>query len=287
MIFRTIFHTTMKQFSRHIHINKEIIKGDVPGQIIIAHGMLGSLSNWSSLSRRIAKETGKTVITFDARNHGMSEHNPSMSYQDMSQDMKDLITEEKATLIGHSMGGRTCMYLALKWPELVEKLVVVDVSPVNVTFDVTDSTEWNMAHFFYAMKAVQFPQNTTISQARKAADAQLAKRISNPGLRSWLLMNVYQNQDGTIGWRVNLDIVLEAFEKFIRTFPNDEFSEEQKYKGPTSFIGGELSEYIPVTDHLDILEKFPNAKFEYIEGAGHWVHSQKPNEFLKVLLKFL
>lgn len=277
----------MKQFSRHIHINKEIIKGDVPGQIIIAHGMLGSLSNWSSLSRRIAKETGKTVITFDARNHGMSEHNPSMSYQDMSQDMKDLITEEKATLIGHSMGGRTCMYLALKWPELVEKLVVVDVSPVNVTFDVTDSTEWNMAHFFYAMKAVQFPQNTTISQARKAADAQLAKRISNPGLRSWLLMNVYQNQDGTIGWRVNLDIVLEAFEKFIRTFPNDEFSEEQKYKGPTSFIGGELSEYIPVTDHPDILEKFPNAKFEYIEGAGHWVHSQKPNEFLKVLLKFL
>lgn len=287
MIFRTIFHTTMKQFSRHIHINKEIIKGDVPGQIIIAHGMLGSLSNWSSLSRRIAKETGKTVITFDARNHGMSEHNPSMSYQDMSQDMKNLITEEKATLIGHSMGGRTCMYLALKWPELVEKLVVVDVSPVNVTFDVTDATEWNMAHFFYAMKAVQFPQNTTISQARKAADAQLAKRISNPGLRSWLLMNVYQNQDGTIGWRVNLDIVLEAFEKFIRTFPNDEFSEEQKYKGPTSFIGGELSEYIPVTDHPDILEKFPNAKFEYIEGAGHWVHSQKPNEFLKVLLKFL
>jgi len=287
MIFRTIFHTTMKQFSRHIHINKEIIKGDVPGQIIIAHGMLGSLSNWSSLSRRIAKETGKTVITFDARNHGMSEHNPSMSYQDMSQDMKNLITEEKATLIGHSMGGRTCMYLALKWPELVEKLVVVDVSPVNVTFDVTDATEWNMAHFFYAMKAVQFPQNTTISQARKAADAQLAKRISNPGLRSWLLMNVYQNQDGTIGWRVNLDIVLEAFEKFIRTFPNDEFSEEQKYIGPTSFIGGELSEYIPVTDHPDILEKFPNAKFEYIEGAGHWVHSQKPNEFLKVLLKFL
>ena len=106
----------------------------------------------------------------------------------------------------------------------MEKLVVVDVSPVNVTFDVTDATEWNMAHFFYAMKAVQFPQNTTISQARKAADAQLAKRISNPGLRSWLLMNVYQNQDGTIGWRVNLDIVLEAFEKFIRTFPNDEIN---------------------------------------------------------------
>ena len=73
---------------------------------------------------------------------------------------------------------------------------MVDVSPVNVNFDVTDATEWNMSHFFYAMKAVEFPQNSSISQARKVADAQLAKRISDPNLRAWLLMNVYQNDQG-------------------------------------------------------------------------------------------
>merc|ERR1712001_782303 len=174
MIFRSISHVS-KRFSRQIHINKEVVKGSKSGQIVIAHGMLGSLGNWSSLSRRIAQETGKTVITFDARNHGLSDHHESMSYQHMSEDMKNIITEDKVTLIGHSMGGTTCMYLALKYPEIVEKLVVVDVSPVNVNFDVTDATEWNMSHFFYAMMAVEFPQNTTISQARKSADSQLAK----------------------------------------------------------------------------------------------------------------
>lgn len=103
---------------RQIHINKEIIKGKTKDEIIIAHGMLGSLANWSSLSKRIANETGKTIITFDARNHGLSEHTKEMSYPEMAEDMKSLITGSKATLIGHSMGGRTAMYLALKWPEL-------------------------------------------------------------------------------------------------------------------------------------------------------------------------
>lgn len=168
----------------------------------------------------------------------------------------------------------------------VEQLVVVDVSPVNQKWDVTDSTEWNMAHFFYAMKAVEFPSNTTMFQARKSADAQLAKRISDPSLRAWLLMNVHEFKPGQFAWRVNLDVILEAFQTHIRTFPN-ELLEENTYAGPTIFIGGEKSEYIPVTDHPDILEKFPNAQFEYISGAGHWVHSQKPNEFLEVLLKFL
>jgi len=288
MILRQ-FPKTLKLLSRSIHIHKDIIKGEKPGLIIIAHGMLGSSGNWSSLSRRIVKETGQTVVIFDARNHGMSQHTQSMSYPQMAEDMKSLVEnpDEKATLIGHSMGGRTAMYLALTNPSLVEKLVVVDVSPENVEFDVTDATQWNMSHFFYAMKSVEFPQNTTIFKARKSADAQLAKRISDPGLRAWLLMNVHENSDGIICWRVNLDVILEAFQTHIRHFPNEEFSENVQYKGPTIFIGGANSDYIPVSDHPDILEKFPMATFEYIEGAGHWVHSQKPNEFLEVLLKFL
>lgn len=288
MILSRRFSNVWKTFQRSIHIHKEVLKGDQPGQIVIAHGMLGSSSNWSSLSRRIHKETGKTIVFYDARNHGQSEHTETMNYPQMAEDMKSLIEDEKATLVGHSMGGRTAMYLALKHPELVEKLVIVDVSPVNIEFDVTDATEWNMSHFFYAMKAVEFPQGVTVFQARKAADAQLAKRISDPGLRSWLLMNVYQNEtNGAIGWRVNLDTILKAFQSHIRHFPNEDFGVESNYSGPTIFIGGANSEYIPVSDHADILEKFPKATFEYIDGAGHWVHSQKPNEFLAVLLKFL
>ena len=91
---------------------------------------------------------------------------------------------------------------------------------------------------------------------------------------------------GQIKWRVNLDTILKAFQSHIRTFPNEDL-EDKVYEGPTKFIGGANSEYIPVSDHPEIIEKFPQANFEYIEGAGHWVHSQKPNEFLQVLLKFL
>ena len=119
MILRQ-FPKTLKLLSRSIHIHKDIIKGEKPGLIIIAHGMLGSSGNWSSLSRRIVKETGQTVVIFDARNHGMSQHTQSMSYPQMAEDMKSLVEnpDEKATLIGHSMGGRTAMYLALTNPSL-------------------------------------------------------------------------------------------------------------------------------------------------------------------------
>ena len=210
MLFTRNTRHILTIFSRNIHIHKEVIPGS-NGQIVIAHGMLGSSGNWSSLSRRIAKETNQTVITFDARNHGLSEHTKTMSYPEMAEDLKTLLNEQKSTLVGHSMGGRTMMYFALKYSGLVEKLAIVDVSPVNIDFDATSSTEWNMSHFFYAMKDVEFPQNLTIFQARKAADAQLAKRIQDSSLRAWLLMNVYQDSDGIIKWRVNLDTILEAF----------------------------------------------------------------------------
>ena len=98
MILKQISHIS-KTFSRSLHIHKEVIKGTKPGQIIIAHGMLGSSGNWSSLSRRIAKETGKSVIIFDARNHGMSQHSDSMSYPEMAEDMKSLITENQGMLL--------------------------------------------------------------------------------------------------------------------------------------------------------------------------------------------
>jgi len=130
LILRTIRNFPC-QLSRSIHIHKEVIGGQ-NGQIIIAHGMLGSSGNWSSLSRRIAQETGQTVVTYDARNHGLSDHTETMSYPEMAEDLKSLVTESKAVLVGHSMGGRTMMYFALKYPHLVDKLAIVDVSPVNI-----------------------------------------------------------------------------------------------------------------------------------------------------------
>ena len=119
MILRQITKVLQIHSTRSIHIHSETIRGEKPGAIVIAHGMLGSSGNWSSLSRRIVKETGKSVVIFDARNHGLSDHSEKMSYPQMADDMRSLIqTGDKATLIGHSMGGRTAMYLALKNPSL-------------------------------------------------------------------------------------------------------------------------------------------------------------------------
>ena len=136
-----------------------------PKTVIIAHGMLGSASNWSSIAKHLHRKTGLNIIIFDARNHGRSEHTQSMTYQEMAEDTMSIIQEDEkrsVVLVGHSMGGRTCMYTALSRPDLVEALVVVDVSPVNQRFNLEDGSEWNMDHFFYAMKAVKFLQPSDI-----------------------------------------------------------------------------------------------------------------------------
>ena len=137
--------------------------------IIIAHGMLGSASNWSSMAKSLNRKTGRAITTYDARNHGKSGHTDTMSYKNMSEDLVNLIQKspvnesKSAILVGHSMGGRTCMYTALAFPQLVKALVVVDVSPINQKFNLEDGSDWNMDHFFHAMKAVKFLQKSDVS----------------------------------------------------------------------------------------------------------------------------
>jgi len=275
--------------------------------IFIAHGMMGSGANFASTAKQLHKKTGRKIVTYDARNHGTSFHCDTMSYPEMSSDLIQLIREHDHSrgsdsrgggviLMGHSMGGRTVMYTALTHPNIVKKLVVVDVSPCNVDFSTMDATSWNMSHFFHAMRSVKFLQPSdsaaatdskgqkwSISRARQDADRQLSHRIHDAGIRQWLLMNMVQHP-GTkeVGWRHNLDAIQTAFESDIRTFPAME--PDNIYDGPTLFVGGSESEYIPVSDHPEILERFPHASFQYIEGAGHWVHAQKPAEFLDIVL---
>jgi len=256
--------------------------------LVICHGMLGSRNNWTSMAKQIHKKTGRRVLTVDARNHGDSPHTKSMSYLEMAVDISKLIQELKlgpVNLMGHSMGGRTLMMLSRLPSEIeIERLVLVDISPLNQRFDTTSSNEWNMEHYFHCLKAVTFDQNTTISQARKAADAQLAVRIPDAGLRAWLLMNLRQDpKTREIGWKINVDGIHQAFTKEIAqiTFP-DYCS--PSYDGPCLFVGGADSDYIPVSDHDEIKETFTTAEFVYIQGAGHWVHSQQPAAFLNTVL---
>eukprot|EP00088_Acartia_fossae_P002265 TRINITY_DN10903_c0_g1_i4.p1 TRINITY_DN10903_c0_g1~~TRINITY_DN10903_c0_g1_i4.p1 ORF type:complete len:320 (+),score=34.23 TRINITY_DN10903_c0_g1_i4:32-991(+) len=260
--------------------------------LVVCHGMLGSRHNWTSVAKQINKLTGRRVITVDARNHGDSPHTDFMSYSTMAADVVKLIKDMNigpVSLMGHSMGGRTIMMLsALYSKEIsIDRMIVVDISPLNQDFDVTSSNEWNMEHYFHCLKSVTFDHSKSLFQARKQADQQLAVRISDPMLRAWLLMNLRQNpENNQIEWRINLDGIHQAFKTEIARMkiPDDKIP---AYSGPCLFVGGSESDYIPVADHEEIKEIFPSAQFKYVEGAGHWVHSQKPAQFLDTIIPFL
>ncbi|XP_071447964.1 sn-1-specific diacylglycerol lipase ABHD11-like isoform X1 [Hetaerina americana] len=251
--------------------------------IIIMHGLLGSRNNWVSLSKALHNLTLRKIITVDARNHGDSPHNSEMSYHHLAEDVRALMENlniPKASLIGHSMGGRAMMLAALKYPTLVENLVVVDISPVG------NSPSLNvMKSYFEAMKNIKLEHNIPLSAARKAVDEQLRSTIKEQMLRLFLATNLVED-NGSFRWRVNLEAISENFFSNIAIFPISA-PPSISYKGPTLFVCGEKSDYVRAEDHSQIKEYFPNAVFKYIPDAGHWVHADKPHEFLDIVFQFI
>nr|KAF6354172.1 abhydrolase domain containing 11 [Myotis myotis] len=176
------------------------------------------------------------VLTVDARNHGDSPHSPDMSYEAMSQDLQDLLPQlglVPCVLIGHSMGGKTAMLLALQRPELVERLIAVDISPVNTT------SSSDFPAYMAAMKTIDIPEKVSRSSARKLADKQLSPLIQDMAVRQFLLTNLVE-VDGRFVWRVNLDALAQHVDEILAFPPRQE-----SYPGPTLFLLGGNSEFVP------------------------------------------
>ncbi|XP_014358807.2 protein ABHD11 [Papilio machaon] len=251
--------------------------------LIILHGLLGSKNNWNSMSKAIHRTTGRKVISIDARNHGDSRHSSQHTYIHMAHDVMKLLKKldlSKVSVLGHSMGGRTAMVLSLLCSDLVSSLVVVDISPVK-----TSPQIYSMVSLFDAMSGVSIRSGIAMSKARKLADEQLKAIIPDINLRNFLITNLVQTNTGSYSWRVNLPALKDNFQSHISCFPNN--LKGLQYCGPSLFIGGSLSDYIGKYDLPEIQEYFPLAELTFIEGAGHWVHSQKPEKFLEVVCKFL
>ncbi|OAD62969.1 Abhydrolase domain-containing protein 11 [Eufriesea mexicana] len=250
--------------------------------IIIMHGLFGSKTNWNILSKSIHQQTDRKVITIDARNHGDSPHSADMTYKHMAQDVVKLMNDlgfEKSTLIGHSMGGSAMMYVALNNPKLIEKLIVVDMSPVR-----TSPNLMEMEKIFKAMRSIKLNGIMTLTKARAMVKDQLANVVEPLPLRQFLAMNLVEADVGKYKWRVNLPVLEQNFATQIAVFPN---IDSKIYDGPTLFIGGSESDYIKSDDHDKIKKLFPSANFIYINGANHWVHADKPTEFLKIVVDFI
>jgi esterase len=237
--------------------------------LIILHGFFASSRNWRKIAEKLS--SAFHVYVLDMRNHGLSPHHPVMDYPAMVGDVLGFMDSHAlatAHIIGHSMGGKVAMWLALNHPERMNKLVVVDIAPKSYT------------HSFD--KTIQALINLPLAeiQQRKQVEAILANDIPELDYRQFLLQNLVL-KDGRYAWRVNLDV-------FMATAPNIvAFKETQNlsaYQGETLFIAGESSTYVTLQDTLRL---FPKAKFTKIAKAGHWVHAQQPEVFTEVVENFL
>ncbi|XP_022357558.1 protein ABHD11 isoform X6 [Enhydra lutris kenyoni] len=201
-----------------------------------------------------------------------------MSYEAMSQDLQDLLPQlglVPCVLIGHSMGGKTAMLLALQRPELVERLIAVDISPVETT------PSSNFPSYMAAMRAVDIPDGVPRSSARKLADEQLSTVIQDLAERQFLLTNLVE-ADGRFMWRVNLEALAQHLDK-IMAFP----PQQESYPGPTLFLLGGNSKYVRPSHHAEIRRLFPRAHMQTVPHAGHWVHADCPQDFVAAIRGFL
>jgi esterase len=246
------------------------------------HGLYGVSDNWLTIASQL--ESKFRIILADQRNHGKSPHSDEHTYKGMSEDLYKLIvekTDEKVILLGHSMGGKTVMRLALEHPEIVDHLVVVDIAPKDYgnfsNYAETTSRHDKILEALLALK----PETMS---SRSQMDAVLKKSFPGKALRQFLLKNIKRNAEGKYYWQLNLDALLNNMPEIM-----DGFSDLRGMQSnvPTLFIRGEKSPYIKDEDTLVITRMFPGSQIVTIPDAGHWVHAEQPELFLKTVLYFL
>ena len=244
--------------------------GDAP--LVIAHGLLGAGRNWGALAKRLAKR--RKVIVADLRGHGDSPWSDDVSYPAMAGDLAETIGAEaggRADVLGHSMGGKVAMTLALAQPSRLRKLIVADVAPVVYDHSHADTLA--------AMAALDLSRITR----RADADRALRDSIPNAALRAFVAQNL-AIEDGAARWRPDIAALaagMAGLVGFPAHFAHDSFA------GPALFLRGGASDYVTPAMHGAIRARFPAARIETLEGAGHWLHAEQPEAFLAAVEAFL
>ena len=233
-------------------------------QVLIVHGLFGSARNWGAIAKRLSVD--RQVIAVDMRNHGDSAWQDTNTYFDMAQDLATLM-HGPIDIVGHSMGGKAAMVLALQSPEKVRRLVVADIAPV--------AYEHTQMPMIDAMRSVDL----SVVETRKDADAQLARVVEETGVRAFLLQSLDVKARR---WRLNLDALADDMDAIIG-FPNLKGVSD----APTLFLSGGDSDYVQDTHRSGIRAKFPKARFARIPGVGHWLHAEKPRAFEDTVRLFL
>ena len=253
-----------------MNLNYKSIGSGYP--LIILHGLLGSLDNWQTIAKQFGEHF--QVFIIDQRDHGRSPHTPEFSYALLVEDVLEFMQQqgiERAHFIGHSMGGKVAMHLALEHPDRVAKLIVVDVAPVEY--------EDRHSDVFKALFAVDL---RTLG-SRQQAEGTLRSILGNDeNTVQFLMKGLYRDDDNKFQWRFDVQALYDAYDEISSGITSD-----KPFEGDTLFIKGEKSEYINASNFSEIIDLFPNNQLVEIAGAGHWVHAENPVQFTDAVLKFL
>jgi esterase len=245
--------------------------------LVILHGLFGTLDNWQTIARQLAEDF--TVYIVDLPNHGRSPHTKGeFDYSEMSDALAEFLTKNwihETRLIGHSMGGKLAMQLALNQPDLIKKLAIIDIAPKKYS--------GGHGNIFKALFALDLKTLTD----RKEAEQFLTEHLPEEGAGTiqFLLKNLSrraENEGGGFEWKMNLNLLFANYPRIL-----DELEGNTPCRKPTLFIRGGNSNYIKDSDFDLISKLFPNSAIQTIEGAGHWVHAEKPKELLQALKNFM
>lgn len=252
-----------------LELHHEVL-GEGP-DLVILHGLFGSLDNWRGPARKLARRFRVWLV--DQRNHGRSPHSDDFCYDAMVMDLRALLDRHglrRVHLLGHSMGGKTAMLFASMHPERIDRLIVEDMGPWG----------YGPRHDGIFRGLLGLPLSRL--RSRGEADRRLRETVPEAGVRGFLLKNLQRRESGGWSWRCNLPILFAGYRHLLAPLPL-----ASPILCPTLFVRGELSDYLPSESDWQALDLFARRDLTTIAGAGHWVHADRPDAFLHAVESFL
>jgi esterase len=251
--------------------------------LVILHGLYGSSDNWTTIAKSLSDCF--TVYLPDQRNHGHSSHDNIHDYDSMRDDLYDMVCDlklKKLFLAGHSMGGKTAISFALKWPEMIYGLLIADISPF-----VNENTKHSAYNQHLTILNAMLSTDLSLITSRGDADSLLSEKIPEKKVRNFLLKNLQRTTDNRFDWKINVTSLLNNLENILDGIDRHAYVDQQITGFPVIFLKGENSDYLPSKDFRDIQKVFPAAEFINVPEAGHWIHADRPDVVIhnmKILL---
>jgi esterase len=249
--------------------------------LIILHGLFGSSDNWMT----IAKSLGEyfTVYVPDQRNHGQSPHSNIHDYDSMRDDLYELagvLRLNKFFLAGHSMGGKTAFSFALQWPEMINGLLIADISP----FVNEGNKQAATSHHLNILEAMLSIDLSLIS-SRREVESILAEKIQSEQTRGFILKNLQRTAGNKFAWKINSQALLNNLDKIMEGINLHGAGQISGF--PVIFLKGGNSDYLPTSDFKEIQDVFPAAEFVVVPNAGHWIHTDRPDEVIRNIRRLM